>query len=223
MPRGGATRSGSTEVQFVPRTLRGGDYRFDIGAVQAAPDRSRCSFRRYSSPWCSRRCPRASPYSVGLTCPGAYLSPTSRTCTFRRSVKSACTPRCGFVAGAGIRRAAGRSKRRSSGRTTSGASCPGCSPIFVSIRGLSAVFRDSPRHRPPPAAPGDRPARGGRHPGPVAVEEDSTARAPGTVVFLAVPGRAGSRRSGAGCSGGARGRRGHRRAPRLPDERYRRR
>jgi RNA 3'-terminal phosphate cyclase (ATP) len=182
---------GSTELRFVPHTLRGGGLRFDIGAIRGSAGSVPLLFQALLVPLSFAAGPSRLSLLGGTHVPGGppvpYLAdvylPTLRRLGVRAEVR---LRRWGwYPAGGGELEATIQPAP-----SLRGLVCD--EPADVGrVRGLSAVSRlpgsiaERQRRR---AA--ERLAAAGVST-EIAVEEDATARGPGTLLFLAVPGRAG--------------------------------
>jgi RNA 3'-terminal phosphate cyclase (ATP) len=182
---------GSTEVQFVPRALRGGDYRFDIGAVHGSAGSVTLLFQALLLPLVFAPVPSRLTLLGGTHVPGGppvpYLTDVYLPALGQIGVRAEVRLRRWgwYPAGGGEIEATIQPAHDLRGFV------PGGPPDFGSVRGVSAVSR----------LPGSI-AQRQQHQvierlgaagisAEVAVEEDWTARGPGTAVFLAVPARAG--------------------------------
>jgi RNA 3'-terminal phosphate cyclase (ATP) len=182
---------GSTELQFAPRTLRGGDYRFDIGAIRGSAGSVTLLFQALLLPL------SFAPSPSRLTLLGGTHVPGSPPVPYLTEVYLPALARIGVRAEVRLRRwgwyPAGGGEIGAIVQPAQGLRgfVPGGPPGFGPVRGLSAVSRlpgsiaERQRHRAV-----ERLAAAGVA-AEIAVEEDATALGPGTVLFLAVPGRAG--------------------------------
>jgi RNA 3'-terminal phosphate cyclase (ATP) len=181
---------GSTAVSFAPRGLRGGEYRFDVGAERGSAGSVSLLFQALLLPLCVARAPSR------LTLIGGTHVPWSPSVHYLNRVFLPALRRAGVDASVELRRwgwyPAGEGEI---GATVAPSpAITGLARLAAPpspIEGLSAVSR-LPRsiaerqHRQAL----ERLERAGLG-AAIAIEEDVTARGPGTVLFLAVPGRAG--------------------------------
>ncbi len=181
----------STELTFAPRDLRGGDYRFDVGAIKGSAGSVSLLFQALllplafaqSSSWLTLRGGTHVPWSP----PVHYLTEVFLPALAQIGVEAQLTLRRWgwYPAGGGGVEVAVAPTRGLRGFVVEAPGTP------MSIRGLSAVSRlprsiaERQRRRAL-----ERLAAAGLG-AEIAVEEDATARSPGTLVFLALPGRAG--------------------------------
>ena len=182
---------GSTEVRFIPRTLRGGDYRFDIGAIRGSAGSVTLLFQALLLPL------SFAPGPSRLTLLGGTHVSGSPPVPYLTDVYLPALERIGVRAEVRLRRwgwyPAGGGEIEATVQPAQGLRglVPGELPDFASVRGLSAVSRlpgsIAERQR---CRAVERLAAAGVS-AAIAVEEDATARGPGTVLFVAVPGRAG--------------------------------
>jgi RNA 3'-terminal phosphate cyclase (ATP) len=182
---------GSTELRFVPRTLRGGDHCFDIGAIRGSAGSVTLLFQALLLPLAFAPAPSRLSLLGGTHVPGSppvpYLSDAYLPALGRIGVRAEVRLRRWgwYPAGGGELEATIQPVTRLGGFVAEG-------PAGLdSVRGLSAVSRlprsiaERQRRRAV-----ERLAAAGVST-EIAVAEDSTARGPGTVLFLTVPGRAG--------------------------------
>jgi RNA 3'-terminal phosphate cyclase (ATP) len=181
----------STEVRFTPRMLRGGEHRFDVGAVRGSAGSVTLLLQALILPLVFAPAPSRLTLLGGThvfgSPPFPYLTEVYLPALGHIGVRAEVRLRRWgwYPAGGGEIEATIQPARDLRGFV------PGGPPDFGSVRGLSAVSR----------LPGSIAERQRRRavvrlaaagvPAEIAVEEDSTARGPGTVVFIAVPGRAG--------------------------------
>jgi RNA 3'-terminal phosphate cyclase (ATP) len=182
---------GSTEIRFVPRALRGGEYRFDIGAVRGTAGSVTLLFEALLLPLVF------APVPSHLTLLGGTHVPGSPAVPYITDVYLPALAQIGVHAEVRLRRwgwypaGGGEIDAAIQPAHDLRGFVPGGPPAFGSVRGLSAVSRlpasiaQRQQHQVI-----ERLATAGIS-AEVAVEEDSTARGPGTLVFLTVPGRAG--------------------------------
>ena len=182
---------GSTELRFNPRTLRGGDHRFDIGAIQGSAGSVTLLFQALLLPL------SFAPEPSRLSLVGGTHVSGSPPVPYLTDVYLPALGRIGVRAEVRLRRwgwyPAGGGEIEATVQPTQGLlgfvleGLPG----FGSVRGLSAVSRlprsiaERQRRRAV-----ERLAAAGVS-AEITVEEDATAVGPGTMLFLAVPGRAG--------------------------------
>ena len=181
----------STELTFAPRKVEGGSYRFDVGAIKGSAGSVSLLFQALLLPLVFATT------ASRLTLIGGTHVPWSPTVHYLTDVFLSALGRIGVEAGLTLRR---WGWYPAGGGEVEGTilPCRGLSPIqlgtgtpLASIRGLSAVSRlprsiaERQRQRAL-----DRLATAGLS-ADIALEEDTTARGPGTLVFLAAPGRAG--------------------------------
>jgi RNA 3'-terminal phosphate cyclase (ATP) len=182
---------GSTEIRFVPRALRGGEYRFDIGAVRGTAGSVTLLFEALLLPLVF------APVPSHLTLLGGTHVPGSPAVPYITDVYLPALAQIGVHAEVRLRRwgwypaGGGEIDAAIQPAHDLRGFVPGGPPAFGAVRGLSAVSRlpasiaQRQQHQVI-----ERLATAGIS-AEVAVEEDSTARGPGTLVFLTVPGRAG--------------------------------
>jgi RNA 3'-terminal phosphate cyclase (ATP) len=182
---------GSTALAFTPRGLRAGDWRFDIGAVKGSAGSVSLLFQSLLLPLARAEAP------AGLTLLGGTHVPWSPTVHYLTAVFLPALAALGLVAHVRLRRwgwyPAGGGEIEA--RVTPAAGLKGLTapepPAPLGITGLSAVSR-LPRaiaERQRRQAETRLQAAGLR--AEIAIEEDTHARGPGTVLFLGVPGHAG--------------------------------
>ncbi|MBI4561029.1 MAG: RNA 3'-phosphate cyclase [Candidatus Rokubacteria bacterium] len=181
----------STELTFLPRTLRGGSYRFDVGAVKASAGSVSLLFQALLLPLAlaptESRLTRLGGTHVPWSPPVHYLTEVFLPALRQIGVEARLTlKRWGwYPAGGGEVEATIVPARQLSPFR------PQASGTLTAIRGLSAVSRlprsiaERQRERAL-----ERLSAAGLA-AEIAVQEDATARGPGTLLFLAVPGRAG--------------------------------
>jgi RNA 3'-terminal phosphate cyclase (ATP) len=182
---------GSTEVRFVPRTLHGGDYHFDIGAIRGSAGSVALLFQALLLPLVFAPAPSR------LTLLGGTHVSGSPPVPYLTDVYLPALGQIGVHAEVQLRRwgwyPAGGGEIEATIQPVQGLRgfVPGGPPGVGSVRGLSAVSRlpGSIAERQRCRAVERLTAAG--VPVEIAVEEDSTARGPGTLVFVAVSGRAG--------------------------------
>jgi RNA 3'-phosphate cyclase len=192
---------GSPAVTFSPRALRGGEYRFDVGAERGSAGSVSLLFQSLLLPLALGNAPSRLTLIGGTHVP---WSPSAHylTTVFLRALRGARVDASVELRRWGWYPAGGGEIRAT---IVPGPAIGGFAPIPASpVVGLSAVSRL-------PRSIAERQRRrvlerleAGGVKAEVEIEEDDTAVGPGTVVFLAMPGRAGF---------GALGRRG------LPAER----
>jgi RNA 3'-terminal phosphate cyclase (ATP) len=182
---------GSTELRFIPRTLRGGDHRFDIGAIRGSAGSVTLLFQALLLPL------SFAPEPSRLTLLGGTHVSGSPPVPYLTDVYLPALQRIGIRAEVRLRRwgwyPAGGGEIEATVQPAQGLRgfASGEAPDFGSVRGLSAVSRlpgsiaERQRHRAL-----ERLSTAGVS-AKITVEEDATAVGPGTVLFLAVPGRAG--------------------------------
>lgn len=186
---GGALNS--TELTFVPRGLRGGTYRFDVGAVKASAGSVSLLFQALLLPLAFARAPSR------LTLIGGTHVPLSPPIHYLTEVFLPALAEIGVGAQLVLRRwgwyPAGGGEVEATILPTPGLRgfvFEGPKPP-VQFCGLSAVSRlprsiaERQRHR------AEARLAAARVTAEITLEEDTTARGPGTLVFLAVRGRAG--------------------------------
>jgi RNA 3'-phosphate cyclase len=179
---------GSTAVSFTPRGLRGGDYRFDVGAERGSAGSVSLVFQSLLLPLSVARVPSR------LTMIGGTHVPWSPSVHYLTRVFLPALRGAGVDASVELRRwgwyPAGGGEIGATIVPTpaiGGLAAPPSAPI----EGLSAVSRlprsiaERERRRAL-----ERLEAGGLD-ATIEIEEDDTALGPGTVVFLALPGRAG--------------------------------
>jgi RNA 3'-terminal phosphate cyclase (ATP) len=179
---------GSTSVSFAPRALRGGEYRFDVGAERGSAGSVSLLFQSLLLPLC------VASVSSRLTLIGGTHVPWSPSVHYLSRVFLPALQGAGVDASVELRRwgwyPAGGGEMKAT-ITPAPAIARLAAPPSAPIEGLSAVSRlprsiaERQRHRAL-----ERLEAGGLDAN-IEVEEDDTALGPGTVVFLAVPGRAG--------------------------------
>ena len=182
---------GSTELRFNPRTLRCGDHRFDIGAIQGSAGSVTLLFQALLLPLSFGPGPSRLSLVGGTHVSGSppvpYLADVYLPALGRIGVRTEVRLRRWgwYPAGGGEIEATVEPTQALRGFV------PGSLPDFGSVRGLSAVSRlpgsiaERQRHRAV-----ERLAAAGLS-AEITVEVDTTAPGPGTVLFLAVPGRGG--------------------------------
>jgi RNA 3'-terminal phosphate cyclase (ATP) len=182
---------GSTALTFTPRGLQAGDWRFDIGAIRGSAGSVSLLLQALLLPLALATAPSR------LTLVGGTHVPWSPTVHYLTAVFLPALAALGLIVRLELRRwgwyPAGGGEigvevlpaRGIAGLTAVQAAAP------LTVTGLSAVSRL-------PASIAERQRRqaqsrlqaAGMH-AEIALEEDATARGPGTLLFLAVPGRAG--------------------------------
>lgn len=182
---------GSTELRFIPRMLRGGDRRFDIGAIHGSAGSVTLLFQALLLPLVFAPAPSR------LTLLGGTHVSGSPPFPYLTDVYLPALGQIGVRAEVRLRRwgwyPAGGGEIEATIQPAHGLRgfVPKGPPGFGSVRGLSAVSRlpgaiaERQRRRAV-----ERLAAAGVS-AEIAVEEDATAPGPGTVLFVAVPGRAG--------------------------------
>ena len=182
---------GSTELSFAPRALRGGNYRFDVGAIKGSAGSVSLLFQALLLPLACAQAPSR------LTLVGGTHVPWSPPVHYLAEVFLPALARIGVEADVVLRRwgwypkGGGEVEATISptnalrGLGTEGRESP------TVITGLSAVSRL-------PRSIAERQARRAQErltaagvAAQIRVEEDATALGPGTFLFLGVPGRAG--------------------------------
>jgi RNA 3'-terminal phosphate cyclase (ATP) len=182
---------GSTELRFVPRGVRGGEYRFDIGAIGGSAGSVALLFQALLLPLAFAT------ESSRLTLHGGTHVPGSPAFPYLPEVYLPAVARMGVRAEIRLRRwgwyPAGGGQVEATVEPAPGLRgfVPAGPPDFTSVRGLSAVSRlprsiaERQRRRAV-----ERQAAAGV-PAAIGMEEDATAPGPGTLLFVGVPGRAG--------------------------------
>jgi RNA 3'-terminal phosphate cyclase (ATP) len=182
---------GATELSFRPRALRGGDYRFDVGKIRGSAGSVSLLFQSVLLPLALADVPSRLRLIGGTHVPWSptvhYLSDVFLPALRALGVQARVVLRSWgwYPAGGGEVEATVEPARRIDGFA------PGPARSVSEVDGVSAVSRlprsiaERQRQRAEErlAATGVT-AR-------IAIEEDTTAHGPGTVLFLAVPGRAG--------------------------------
>lgn len=181
----------STELTFFPRTLRGGSYRFDVGAVKGSAGSVSLLFQALLLPLA------LAPTESRLTLLGGTHVPWSPPVHYLTEVFLPALGQVGVEARLTLKR---WGWYPAGGGEVEGTIVPArqLSPFrpqahatLTGIRGLSAVSRlprsiaERQRERAL-----ERLSAAGLA-AEIAVQEDATARGPGTLLFLTVPGRAG--------------------------------
>ena len=180
---------GSTELSFAPRAVRGGTYRFDVGAIKGSAGSVSLLFQALLLPLACADAPSR------LTLVGGTHVSWSPPVHYLTEVFLPALRRVGVQADVVLRRwgwypkGGGEVEATVAPSPTLGGVPPQESP--ASVTGLSAVSRlpRSIAERQAHRADERLSAAGVR--AEIRIEEDTTARGPGTVLFLAVPGRAG--------------------------------
>jgi len=182
---------GSTALSFTPRRIGAGDWRFDIGALRGSAGSVSLLFQAVLLPLALATAPSR------LTLIGGTHVPWSPTVHYLTAVFVPALAALGLVAGVRLRRwgwypAGGgeieadvQPARRVQGLTAT------ASPTPLAIAGVSAVSRlpRSIAERQRGQAVARLQAAGLR--AEIAVEEDTAAVGPGTLLFLGIHGRAG--------------------------------
>jgi RNA 3'-terminal phosphate cyclase (ATP) len=182
---------GSTELTFVPRALGGGDYRFDVGAVRGSAGSVSLLFQALLLPLAF------APGESRLTLIGGTHVPWSPPVNYLTEVFLPALGEIGVRARLTLKRwgwyPAGGGEVEATIVPARGLIpfSPDAGARVAAIRGLSAVSRlprsIAERQR---ARALERLTAAGLT-AIISVEEDSSALGPGTLVFLAAPGRAG--------------------------------
>jgi RNA 3'-phosphate cyclase len=180
----------STEVTFVPRGLRPGEYRIDVGAEKGSAGAVTLVFQAMLLPLALAGGPSRVTLVGGTHVPWSppfpYLADTFVPAVSEAGVRARVTLRRWgwYPAGGGELLAEVEPAGRARGLAWT-------TPPPATIRGLSAVSRL-------PRSIAERQARraqerlaGAGLAADIAVEEDGTARGPGTIVYLGIQGRAG--------------------------------
>jgi RNA 3'-terminal phosphate cyclase (ATP) len=181
----------STELSFAPRALRTGDWRFDVGAIRGSAGSVSLLFQALLLPLALAGAPSR------LTLVGGTHVPWSPPVHYLTEVFLPALAATGLAASVRLRRwgwyPAGGGEVEATIQPTGAlggfvAQAPAPDPV---ICGLSAVSRlpRSIAERQKESAEAALAAAGLR--ADIAVEEDRGALGPGTLMFLAVPGRAG--------------------------------
>ncbi|MBI2372053.1 MAG: RNA 3'-phosphate cyclase [Deltaproteobacteria bacterium] len=182
---------GSTELSFTPRTLQGGSYRFDVGAIKGSAGAVSLLFQALLLPLAF------APTPSRLTLIGGTHVPWSPPVHYLTEVFLPALGRIGVEAQLALHRwgwyPAGGGEVE--GRIIPTRELQGFRPevhqVHTSITGLSAVSRlprsiaERQRRR------AEERLSAARVVARISVQEDTTARSPGTLLFLAKPGRAG--------------------------------
>ncbi len=181
----------STELTFVPRGLRGGTYRFDVGAVKESAGSVSLLFQALLLPLAFAHAPSRLTLIGGTHVPWSppihYLTKVFLPALAEIGVAAQLVLRRWgwYPAGGGEVEATILPTRGLRGSVVEGSKTP------LQVRGLSAVSRlprsIAERQR---CRAEERLAAAGIT-AEIGVEEDTTARGPGTLLFLAVRGRAG--------------------------------
>ena len=182
---------GSTELNFAPRALRGGTYRFDVGAIKGSAGSISLLFQALLLPLACADVPSR------LTLVGGTHVPWSPPVHYVTHIFLPALRRIGVKADIVLRRwgwypkGGGEAEATITPSPTLGGLLPGAQESPPSITGLSAVSRL-------PRSIAERQARRAEErlsaagvAAKIRIEEDATALGPGTFLFLAVPGRAG--------------------------------
>lgn len=182
---------GSTELQFAPRMLRGGDHRFDIGEIRGSAGSVALLFQALLLPLVF------APGPSRLTLLGGTHVSGSPVVHYLTEVYLPALERIGVRADVRLRRwgwypaGGGEIEATIQPAQALRGFAPAALPDFGSVRGLSAVSRlpGSIAERQRSRAI-ERLAAAGV-PAEITIEEDATALGAGTLLFLAVPGRGG--------------------------------
>jgi RNA 3'-terminal phosphate cyclase (ATP) len=182
---------GSTALSFTPRGLRAGDWRFDIGAIKGSAGSVSLLFQSLLLPLARADAPSR------LTLVGGTHVPWSPTVHYLTAVFLPALASLGLTAGVQLRRwgwypaGGGEIEARITPAPRMAGLTASQPPSPLTITGVSAVSRlpRSIADRQRRQAEARLEAAGLR--ADIAVEEDTAALGPGTVLFLGVPGRAG--------------------------------
>jgi RNA 3'-terminal phosphate cyclase (ATP) len=181
---------GSTEIHFAPRTLRPGQYRFDVAAAKPSAGSVCLLFQSLLLALGRARAPSQ------LTLLGGTHLPWSPPFHYLALVFLPALRGIGVVADVDLRRwgwypaGGGEIVARIGPADHFNGFVPASRPP-TAISGLSAVSRLPPSIAERQRGRAEERLRSLGLPLTIAVEEDQSARGPGTVLFLSVPGRAG--------------------------------